>query len=760
MKKMKVKKERRGSGATTAEVLRRTVFLGFVLGILFFAVLIAKQFKVQLVDYAFYQSKAVSQQTKSEIIAAERGKITDVNGEELAVSVMSETVIMVPSKIDKESDEGKEQARLIAESLSNILGIPYETVWEKTQKTNDYEYVVRKIDTETADKVRAFIQDNKLSAQLYLISESKRYYPKGSVASAIVGFCGTDNAGLYGIEQYFNSELNGVEGRVIAAHNGVGVDMDAAYEQYTAAQNGDTIELTIDTVIQGYLQQYLESARQNSDATSVTGVVMEVKTGRILAAGTAPTFDLNDPYAILDEAFLESIAEMTEEEQAEEKREYRNELWRNRLVNYTYEPGSVFKIITGAMAVEENLVASGETFFCDGVVELSEAEVHCWQHSGHGAQTFTEGVMHSCNMVFVELGQRLGARNFFKYFQAFGLTEKTGITLPGESGGSKSLYHNETALQIDVQLGNSSFGQTFKVTPIQIISAVSAVANGGTLYRPQIVNRILDSEGNVKQTFEPEVVRQVVSESTSERMNDALYMVVNGSGGTGRNAYVRGYRVAGKTGTSQKMDQLNEEGVADMYVVSFLGYAPADDPEIAVLVLIDEPKKGTISGGAAAAPVVANILRDSLTYLNVEPVYTEEEYAVLDIVMPDFTGMTAAEAKERAAQEGLTVMVRGTGDTITAQSPEAGVTVPRDNVLNLYAGGDKPATTYNCPNLKGMTLSAIKNAIDGSGLYVRPIGLADYGSTIQCVSQTPEAGEQIPFGTVITVNFQDTGAIE
>ncbi|MCI6909109.1 MAG: PASTA domain-containing protein [Clostridiales bacterium] len=751
----------RPRGTTTTSVFSRTVFVMTLLGFVTFAILIAKLFQVQLVDYEVYQRNAVSQQTRNDIITPSRGTIYDCNGKQLAVSASVETVILNPSGIKDD-----EQSALICEGLSRLLGVDYDTLVAKAAKNTQYEYVAKKIDREKADEVRAFIEENKLSGAVYLVEDTKRYYPYGNFLSHVLGFCGTDNNGLYGIEYYFDDELTGEPGRIISAKNGRGVDMLSDYEQYYYAQDGDSIELTIDEVIQHYLEKHLEECYRSTDAlVGVTGIVMDVNSASILGMACKPDFDLNNPYVINDEDLLTAMSVMDEETAASEKTSYLQNLWSNRAVNSTYEPGSVFKIITGAMALEENLVSEGETFYCGGAksIELSGEKIGCWSTYGHGDQTFTEGVMHSCNCMFIELGMRIGPATFFKYFKAFGLTQKSGLTLPGESGGSPSLYHDEKGLQVDVQLANSAFGQSFKVSPVQIITAVSAVANGGTLYQPRIVSRIIAADGTIKQDSTPVVVRQVLTESTSKRMNEALEQVVSGEGGTGRNAYVKGYRVAGKTGTSQKLDKLDENGEATLRIVSFLAYAPADDPQVAVLIIVDEPQNGTISGGALAAPVAADVIADVLPYLGVEPIYTEEELKTLDIYTPDFDGMTREEVEERAKTDGLTVTFKGDGDTVTGQMPAAGSVVPRNVEMIIYMGADQPSYDVAVPNLVGMTYRGIQKLLKSNtyGYYfLRPVGLNNLDASVCCVKQSPEPGEIVKPGTVITLDFIDDSITE
>ncbi|NMA08405.1 MAG: PASTA domain-containing protein [Clostridiales bacterium] len=761
-------KSRRSDGTTTNSVFTRTIFVMTILGFVAFALLIAKLFQVQLVDYEVYQRNAVSQQTRNEVITPSRGTIYDVNGKQLAVSATVETVILNPAGI-KDAAEKRNVSEdalkaTICQGLSEILSLDYDKLLEKANKTSSqYEYVARKIDIELADRVRTFITKNKLSGVVYLITDTKRYYPYGNFLSHVLGFCGIDNDGLYGIEYYFDDDLKGEPGRIISAKNGRGVDMPFDYEQYYSAQDGDSIELTIDEVIQHYLERHLEECYAWSKAAvGVTGIVMDVENAAVLGMACKPDFDLNSPFEINDETLLFAMEIMDDEQKAAERTNYLQNLWSNRAVNATYESGSVFKILTGAMSIEENIIGADELFYCGGSksVELSGETIGCWSTHGHGQQTFEEGVMQSCNCVFITLGLRMGPATFFKYYKAFGLTQKTGITLPGEAGGSSALYFDTRGLSVDVQLANAAFGQSNKVTPIQIITAVSAVANGGTLYQPRIVSRIIAADGSLRQDSDPVVVRQVITEQTSKRMNAALEQVVSGESGTGRNAYVKGYRVAGKTGTSQKLDKLDEEGEANLRIVSFLAFAPADDPKVAVLIIVDEPTEGLVSGGAMAAPVAADVLSDVLPYLGVEPIYTEEELLTLDIFTPDFTGMTVEEVNKRAASDGLTVTFVGEGDRVTDQLPAPGSMVPRNVTMTVYLSASKPDYDIVVPNLVGMTYSGIAKLLRGSTYYIRAVNLVDYSSKKLCVKQTPEAGEVVKPGTVITLDFLDSTIIE
>ncbi len=737
---------------TDVSVMRRTRFALFFLGILMFVVLVGQLFKVQMVDYETYQRKAVGQQTRNEIITPSRGTIYDRNGKELAISASVETVVISPADI-----EDDEEAKLISQGLSDILGVDYNEIYEKTQKKSSYhQYVKRKIEKELADEVRLFVSENKLEGAVTLYNDTKRYYPYGNFASHVLGFTGTDNNGLYGVEYQFDSTLAGEPGRVIAAKNAQGVDMPYEYEQYYDAVDGDSVVLTIDEVIQHYLEKHLETAYASTNAQNgVYGIVMDVNTGEILAMANKPDFDLNDPYTIDDETIMMSLNLMDESLRTEELKALRESMWRNKAVNDTYEPGSVFKIVTGAMAVEENVVSQTETFTCTGSMHVGDRNIGCWNTSGHGVQTFFEGVMHSCNPLFITLGQRLGPSTFFKYFEAFGFTAKTGIELPGESGGSSALYFDATQLKVPTQLASSAFGQTFRVSPLQVITAVSAVANGGTLYQPTIVKQIIGADGTVKQDFSAEPVRQVVTAETSAIMNQALELVVSGETGTGKNAYVKGYQVCGKTGTSQKMDKLNVEGGEDLRIASFLGYAPAWDPQVAVLIVIDEPQTASKGGGYLAGPVVANVLNDVLPYLNIEPRYTEDEAATLDVYVPNFVGMTKAEAQAKADAEGLTISFSGDEDVITDQIPAAGAIVPKNVNMVLYAGKYKSSNLFTVPNITGMTLGGIQRLLKDSQFYVRAVGAKENAPLALSVSQTPAYGERVEAGTVITVEFID-----
>lgn len=744
---------------TTLSVFKRLIFLMMVFGFAAFFAVSVKLFKVQMVDYENYQKKAVAQQTKNEIITPQRGVIYDRNMKELAISAAVESVYINPSAIraheTKHKQDNKETAKLISEGLGRILMVDSNEIYEKTQKSGSFQYVKRKVEKEDTDRVRKFIEENSIKGVIGFEADTKRYYPYGNFASHVIGFCGTDNTGLYGLELEFEDYLAGTPGRIVAAKNAKGVDMPFEYDQYHDASDGYSLVLTIDEVVQHYLEKHLESALENSKATEgVYGIVMDVTNAEILAMSAKPDYDLNNPFDIGGENL--AILEM-QENSAELIKEYRENMWLNKNISYYYEPGSVFKIATGAMAVEENVISGNDHFECTGSVTIYDREVGCWNNYGHGVETFVEGVKNSCNPVFIELGNRLGPSAFFKYFKAFGFTQRTGIALPSEVGGSSLFYHSESYLRsVPVSLAVSTFGQTFKITPLQMITAVSAVVNGGTLYEPKIVKHIVNSEGTIVETFDSNEVRRVVSSETSKYMNMALEEVV--TSGTGTNAYVPGYRVAGKTGTTVKTDAAEGYEQTKLRIASFLGYAPADDPRIAVLILVDEPNTNTTSGNMLAAPYVAQVIADVLPYLGVEPKYSEEEEKTVETTIPDFTGLTREQAERLAKDYKLVYEFKGNGDVVTDQMPVPESVMPRNGGTVIYMGGNRPTYKMKMPNLEGMTLAGIQKLLRNEDLYIRPVGVNRNAPKTLCVSHYPTTGTEIEAGTVITINFLDSGS--
>lgn len=743
----------RWRGLNSSSVFKRIMFVMFFLGAFAFLVLIGKLFQVQVIAYEEYQQKAVSQQTRNEILTPSRGTIYDSNMNALAISATVETVCISPNDI-RDTDDPEATAKLVASGLSDLLGVDYDTIYKRATKTGSYyEYVKKRVEADEANLVREFINENDLAGEIFLVEDTKRYYPYGSVASQILGFVGTDNTGLYGIEYTYEKTLQGTPGRIIAAKNAKGTDMPFEYEQYYDAQDGDSLILTIDMVIQSYLERALESARENAGASSAVGIVMDVNTAEVLGMSSKPDFDPNDPLTIQSGDINEALSVLTGDEYTAALNLARQSMWGNAAISDTYEPGSVFKIITAAMALEESVTSLNDnSFLCKGAksVKIYDRLIGCWKDGGHGPQTFTQGVMNSCNPVFIEVGTRLGGTRFFKYFDAFGLTQKTGITLPGEGGGASTLYHSEEYLNtIPISLATSTFGQTFTITPIQLITAISAAVNGGTLYEPHIVKQIVAADGTVKQSFDPTPVRQVITEKTSEDLCYALEKVV--SEGTGSNAYVKGYKVGGKTGTTV-ITSTNESEQKE-YISSFLAFAPADDPQIAVLILVKKPTTATHSGNMLAAPYAAEVIENTLQYLGVAPDYTDEEYQSLDVTTPDFTGMTLEEVELKAKEMSLTYTVVGDGEYVTDQMPVIGAVVQRSAEMVIYMGGSKPSYQIGIPNITGMTLGGIRRLLKDSNLYIRAVGNTSEESLVLSASQDPPYGTMVEPGSVVTVNF-------
>lgn len=571
--------------APTRQMWRRSVVVLVVLVGFCFSAIVGRLAVLQIVQTDEWQQRAVSQQLSDSIISPKRGTIYDTNMNPLAQSATVWTVIMSPKDIPDDETRTK-----IADELSVLLDVDRDKLLEQTQKTNSqYEVVKAKIELPLRDSLAQWVQDNELTGVFRTIEDYKRYYPNNDMLSTVLGFTGTDNYGLYGLEAYYEETLAGKAGRIVTAKNGWGDEMpnELKYEKTVDAEDGNSLVLTIDSVIQRYAEKYLANAVKETGCTNRgAAIVMNVKTGAILAMATEGGFDLNNPMEITDPDAQALIAELSGDEQSEAIIQARQEQWVNKPISDFYEPGSVFKVFTASMALEEGVVTESSTFNCNGYLMRGGFRMNCHKRQGHGLQTFAETISNSCNPAFIQIGELVGAERFFKYFTGFGFTEKTGIDMLSESKVTSELYHDTSELG-ETQLAASSFGQTFKVTPIQMITAMCAVANGGKLMQPYVVQQILDSDGNVVKNVEPVVKRQVISSDTSAQMCKILADAVNGGGS--KNAYVAGYRMAGKTGTSDKTDQQVAENEKKDVVASFSGFAPADDPEVAILVLLDEP---------------------------------------------------------------------------------------------------------------------------------------------------------------------------
>ncbi|HOP10613.1 MAG TPA: penicillin-binding transpeptidase domain-containing protein [Oscillospiraceae bacterium] len=749
---------------SSPKMKRRLIILGIIICAVIAPVLVASLFNIQFLathNGKSYAQLALENQLKDYTITPIRGTIYDRNYKVLAQNATCWMLDLYPSEIRKLDDgtaEGSQKAEtlrnLLADNLSVILDMDRETVYNYTQKNVSYVCVKRKIEKEQADQISAFIADNKLSC-ISLATDTKRYYPYGNFAATLLGFTGTDNQGLYGVELYYDELLKGTPGRIISLKNGINVNMPSEYETTIDAEDGASLVLTIDEVVQLYLEKHLEAAVEDHNVTNrAAGIIMDVNTGAILAMATKGDYNPNEPFTIDSEEIREELTKLDPDKYKAALSVAQNDQWRNKITSEVYEPGSVFKIITAASALEEGVVDLDDTFTCNGYLQVADRRISCWKAGGHGVQTFGEALGNSCNVAFMQIGARLGATKFMEYYEAFGLTEKTGIDLSGEEIG---IAHDVEEMG-PVELAVSSFGQTFKVTPLQMITAVSAVANGGNLMQPYIVKSVVSADGVVQQTTTPTVRRQVISEETSDTMCELLEQVV--SSGTGRNAYVAGYRVAGKTGTSEKIDLYDEEGnKLNEVIASFCGFAPADDPQIAILVILDQPHSFSNFGGQIAAPLVADILGDVLPYLGIEPIYTEEELANLSVTTPDVTGKSKSAADKTLTNKGLKMQAVGSGDTVLYQVPAAGSSIPKGGTVVVAFGSDSVKTVV-VPDLTGDSVGTANSKLTNRDLNISIVGARAGSSEAIIASQSPAAGTEVEIGTVVEIRLRYTDSVE
>ncbi len=790
-------KRRKSDAARWANqtIRRRTVLLMGLLGVAVFAALLYKLYDLQIVRHEELQEKAVAQQTRSAVVTASRGAIYDKNGEIMAVSATAETVCISPYDIENHKDT--QDKEYVARGLARILELDESAVLEKMGKTNlQYVELKRKVEQDTADEVRRFINGEidaegdplttvnadgktvllsdptKTPARLhgiFLNADSKRYYPYGTLASQVIGFVGSENTGLYGLEAKYDGVLEGTEGLTVTAKTNTGEDMLYQYEQYYDAENGDSLMLTLDVSVQSCLEKGIESMVDKFGAKhGGAGIVMDVNTGGILAMASYPTFDLNDPFTIYDKnlsaqtdaALAKALAGLTEgsEEYAAARSKTVNaalgEQWRNRCISDTYEPGSTFKPITLAAALEEGLVNLSSTFNCTGSITVPgwPKAINCSNHAGHGLQNLMEATGHSCNPAFISMGLKIGTQKYYQYLKSFGLMEKTGVDEISETVG---MFAGEKDFNSNVvSLASYAFGQTFTVTPLQVIRAQAATINGGYLRTPYLVEQVVDAQGAVKYQHDSTPVRQVVSEETSATVRQCLEYVV--ASGTGKNGQVVGYRVGGKTGTADKTGNPDRE-----VVVSFMCFAPADDPQIIMLITMDTPSRNTgvyVSGGNMVAPTASAVMGEILPYVGVEPEYTAEEMVGADVTVPNVVGMTAEAAREKITGMGFTCRTVGEGETVTDQTPLGGAIVPNSAAIILYLGEEKPDAPCTVPNVVGMTAAQANTALTNAGLIMRVSGATAASSgNVYALNQSAAPGAEVPAGTVVTVQLGAQG---
>lgn len=728
-------------------IQNRTMILMAVLGVLVFLILVIKLFSLQILRHDELEAKALDQQTRSTEVAATRGTIYDRNGNIMAISATAETVFLSPLEMDRAlSDKDNPVAWTkdsVAQKLSEILEINKEGILKKMERTDSqYEVLKLRVEEDVADQIRTFINDEGVVG-VYMVTDAKRYYPYATLASQIIGFVGTDNYGLYGLEARYNDVLDGETGLVVSTKDPTGSDMLYGYEQYYKAQNGSDIVLTLDATVQYYVEKALSEMVTSTEAQGATGIVMDVETGAVLAMASSPTYDLNDPSAVY-ESRLASLVKDGQLNLADAQLRQ----WRNRAINDTYEPGSTFKVLTLAAALEEGVIDENTTFDCTGSIHVLDATIHCSNRAGHGHQTLEQTAGNSCNPAFITYGLRLGTEKFYRYMKDFGLVNGSGIDLEGEALGI--FAPQETASELD--LACYAFGQNFNTTPVALISAQAACINGGYLHTPYVVERVVDSEGNVLSSHDSTPVRQVVSEETSALVRQCLEYVV--SSGTGRNGQVHGYRIGGKTGTADK-------GNTGEVVLSFMCFAPADDPKYIMLLTLDSPTGEGRGGGGTVAPYASRIMGEILPYLGVEPSYSAEELLGSDTTVNYVIGITVADAEEKLKSKGFSVKIVGDGDTVTDQTPEGGTVIPGKSRVILYAGSEKPDTLCTVPSLVGLSPSEANMAVSSAGLLLRFTGTTDSGSgSVRVINQSEAAGAQVEAGTVISVQLSDSGVTD
>ncbi len=781
-KKQNQQPDRRGNRT----ILGRTIFLMGLFGVVIFIPLLVRLYDLQITNHEYYQELAISQQTRDVAVTANRGTIYDSKGTPLALSSTAYDIIVSPRDLDTVQENYKKKVEAyqngesktapgpeptdeaVASGLAEILGMDKDTILLRLQKDTSYVRLAAKVEQDVNEQVMAFKLEYSLSNALYSTPTSKRYYPHSSLAAQVIGFVNSENEGAYGMEAYYDSELSGETGRVVTAKNGNGTEMLSRYENYYDATDGNNLNLTIDATIQYYCERALEKGIEMYDVQNGGfAIAMDPNTGAILAWANSPTYDLNNPSTVTDPDTLAEL-ETLKATYGEDSDEYKEALgnaqllqWRNKAINDTYEPGSTFKSVVLAAALEEGVVSESDTFECTGSVNIAGSTIRCSDRKGHGTQTLAKAVANSCNPAFIAIGQRLGAERFYDYLEDFGFLETTGIDMQGEANSTVWSREWFTGPYGEASLATASFGQRFNVTPIQLITAASAVINGGHLMQPYVLESITDADGNVIQSTEPTERRQVVSEATSEKCRIILEGVVNG--GTGKNAYQAGYRIGGKTGSSETLED-------DHTIVSFLGFAPADDPQVVVLIAFDNPKPTSpggnytaggyyISGGVMGATRAGELLANILDYMGVEKQYTAEELSGADVLAPSVTGLSLADAQAKAEAVGLTVRTVGSGETVTDQIPIQGASIPGGSEMVLYMGEAKPTDQVEVPDLSGKSPETVRQTLSNLGLYMKATGVSDYytSSTI-AAGQSIAAGTMVDRGTVVEVQFMDNTA--
>ena len=747
---------------------RRILLAMAVLGLLAFVPVGLRLYDLMVRQYDYYADLALRNQTRSTAVTADRGDIYDRNMNVLATSVSVENVYLDPHELKQSKADIPEISQFLGEILEK------DPAWIEQQAkdfTQRYKQVGSRISEECAAKIRSYINEHNISG-IHLEPNSKRTYPYGTLASQVIGFTNASNQGSEGVEASYNSFLEGGAGKVITTKGNNEMDMPFSYEKYLASRQGDSVILTLDATVQACLEKRMQEAIDKYDVQNgAFGLVMNCKTGEILAMATLGGYDPNNYLEIADSETAAELAELKllSELDPEEKETYTQALnaarlkqWRNRVLSDGYEPGSTFKVLTMAAALDCGAIDLNTQFSCAGAEQIPGRSqlLHCWRHQGHGAETTAQALQNSCNLAFAHIALKLGGERFYAYIEKFGILEKTGIDLAGESKGvffSKELI-TDTDKWGTASLTSGSFGQTFKITPLQLVRAIASVVNGGYLMEPYIVSEILDAEGNTVMKAEPTVVRQTVSPETSATMRELIKSVV--TDGTAKNAQVAGFSIGGKTGTSEKIDVLDENGQPTLdKIVSFVGIAPMEDPEYIVLVALDTPSRETgiyISGGVMAAPTVGAVLSDILPYLGVERVFSEDEIAGQTVILEDLTGLSLAEAEKKLKNSNLSAKFIGSGETVVSQLPAAGDSVPGGSQVLLYLDGSPEETEVTVPDFSGMHRQQASDTALSLGLYMLVTGNSEVSPQVTVTAQSIPAGTKVPVGTTITLEFTDT----
>lgn len=765
-------------------LLRRTIFLMIIFGIVMFIPLLWKLWDIQITNHDYYQQLALKQQTGDDVLEAQRGKIYDSNGSLLAMSIKVHNVVLSPKAVvdlqakyakeveDAEAGEGAFPTRpeptndLIASGLSAILNVDTSDIYKTLAKTwRQYEVVKAEVDDEVAEQVDAFIEENQLRTGIFLEETTMRYYPSSSLASHVIGFV-NDNGGAYGLEAMYDDILSGEAGRSVYIRNARKTEIITDYSKHISAIDGSDLHLTLDTKIQSLLENALAEGIELYDIQyGGFAIAMDPNTGAILGFASSNQYDLNNPSIIADSIKVNELellkTTISSEEYEKALNLARQEQWRSKALSDTYEPGSTFKALVLAAALEEGVVNESDTFYCPGYAIVPGDTIDCNETDGHGHQTLAEAVKNSCNPAFIEIGRRLGADKFYDYIESYNLIGSTGVDIPGEPYNTLIWPREEFTSEVGItSLATASFGQRFNITPLQLLSGFAATINGGHLYEPYVVESAIDNFGTTTYRHEITEIRQVVSASTSQRVRTILESVVNG--GTGKNAYEAGYRIGGKTGTSETLSEDKHN------IVSFVGFAPANDPQVIVLLAYDGPKPSAnnsekteggyfISGGNMAAPIAGDLIANILDYMGVGKQYTPEELSGADTMVPKLVGHYADYAQTLVNRAGLTYCFVGEGDVVTGQIPAQGVYIPGNSQVLLYLGNEEvPTDKIPVPDVIGLAPEIVQSTLTNAGLYLRATGAVEYYvSSNKAIDQSIEAGTMVDRGTVIEVRFMD-----